>query len=54
MSNKDVDLAALCDSIADDFGEIKEAVGEKTVCELQDLTSRTVSASADCCVPKNR
>ena len=54
LSAKDVDMAALCDSIARDFGEIEDAVESNVVCEIQGLTNKATSASGDCCTPKSQ
>ncbi|KAH8889844.1 transcriptional coactivator/pterin dehydratase [Thozetella sp. PMI_491] len=49
LSAKDIQLAAICDSLARDFGEIQE---ELQSCELKDLADKATSSSADCCTPK--
>ncbi|KAH8912786.1 hypothetical protein BR93DRAFT_922756 [Coniochaeta sp. PMI_546] len=51
LSVKDVDLAATCDSLAKDFGEIEEAAA--TSCELKGLADQVTSSAGDCCIPKS-
>ncbi|KAG6007536.1 hypothetical protein E4U21_005837 [Claviceps maximensis] len=49
LSITDVKLAALCDSLAKDFGEMDP---ESASCEMKTLADRAVSTSGDCCAPK--
>ncbi|KAG6039814.1 hypothetical protein E4U41_002060 [Claviceps citrina] len=51
LSDKDVTLAALCDGIAKDLGELDpEPVAAS--CEVRALADRAVATSGDCCPPK--
>ncbi|EHA52196.1 hypothetical protein MCOR27_010947 [Pyricularia oryzae] len=53
LSAKDVDLAAVCDSLATAFGEVKQNPDEENAkCKMRDLTSTVTTNSGDCCVPK--
>lgn len=54
LSSKDVELAALCDSLAKDFGETAETADAIQACAMQSLTEKVTSASGDCCVPKKK
>ncbi|KAI0852712.1 transcriptional coactivator/pterin dehydratase [Daldinia vernicosa] len=49
LSAKDVELAAICDGLASDFGEIIE---ETDSCELKQVADRAVTNAGDCCTPK--
>lgn len=49
LSSKDLDLAAICDSLARDYGEL---VDDSTACGPSDLVSKATTASGDCCTPK--
>ncbi|KAI8965772.1 transcriptional coactivator/pterin dehydratase [Daldinia sp. FL1419] len=49
LSAKDVELAAICDGLASDFGEIIE---EADTCELKRVADRAVTNAGDCCTPK--
>jgi 4a-hydroxytetrahydrobiopterin dehydratase len=51
LSDKDLDMATICDSIARDFGEtdLQETPGE-----LKSLADRTSDSAGDCCVPKSK
>ncbi|KAK3687646.1 pterin 4 alpha carbinolamine dehydratase-domain-containing protein [Podospora appendiculata] len=51
LSSKDVDLAAICDSLARDFGEIEQ---QDLTCRLPSLADKAVISSGDCCVPKTK
>ncbi|QPG94772.1 hypothetical protein C2857_006938 [Epichloe festucae Fl1] len=50
LSEKDVSLATLCDSVAKDFGELDP---EPTSCEVRTLADEAVSTSRDCCTSKS-
>lgn len=52
LSAKDTSLAALCDELARDFGEIREDAGGEASCQLKSLADQAASASGDCCTPK--
>ncbi|KAI0596462.1 transcriptional coactivator/pterin dehydratase [Biscogniauxia sp. FL1348] len=57
LSAKDVELAALCDALARDFGEVvPEKNGENdesTSCALKQVADRAVGAAGqECCVPQ--
>ncbi|KEY71518.1 hypothetical protein S7711_03584 [Stachybotrys chartarum IBT 7711] len=49
LSEKDVTLAALCDAIARDFGELDP---EPSSCELRGLADGVAASAGDCCAPK--
>ncbi|KAG6143428.1 hypothetical protein E4U12_001472 [Claviceps purpurea] len=49
LSDKDVRLASLCDSIARDFGELD---AEPLSCEVRARAGAAISKSGDCCKPK--
>ncbi|KAG6294178.1 hypothetical protein E4U09_002702 [Claviceps aff. purpurea] len=49
LSDKDVRLASLCDSIARDFGELD---AESLSCEVRARADAAISKSGDCCKPK--
>ncbi|KAG6217406.1 hypothetical protein E4U50_003846 [Claviceps purpurea] len=49
LSDKDVRLASLCDSIARDFGEFD---AEPLSCEVRARADAAISKSGDCCKPK--
>ncbi|KAI1638520.1 transcriptional coactivator/pterin dehydratase [Biscogniauxia mediterranea] len=54
LSAKDVELAALCDALARDFGEIvpEESEGGDDSCALKQAADRAVGAAGqECCVP---
>ena len=51
LTEKDVSLATLCDSIARDFGELDP---EPVACEIKDLAGKAVDAGRDCCTPKKK
>ena len=46
LSQKDIDLASVCDSIAKDFGELAP---EPASCEMKGLTDNITSTNPDCC-----
>jgi 4a-hydroxytetrahydrobiopterin dehydratase len=50
LSAKDVDLAAVCDSLAKDFGEVEDSAA--TSCEMKGLADRVATSAGDCCTPK--
>lgn len=53
MSAKDVELAAVCDGLARDFGEIvDEEVGSGATCEMRRLADRGAASAGDCCGAK--
>lgn len=49
LSDKDLDLAAICDSIAKDFGE---QAPEPVSCEIRDVADKATTSAGDCCTPK--
>lgn len=49
LTEKDVTLATLCDSLARDFGELDP---EPVACEVRTLADKAASAGGDCCTPK--
>ena len=60
LSEKDIELATICDELAKAFGEVaaekpqgqqQEQQGE--ACGLSGLANRAVGSAGDCCVPKN-
>ncbi|KAH8173138.1 pterin 4 alpha carbinolamine dehydratase domain-containing protein [Sarocladium implicatum] len=51
LTEKDVTLAALCDSIAKDFGELDP---EPAACEIKNLADKAAEAGGDCCTPKKK
>ncbi|KAI1461951.1 transcriptional coactivator/pterin dehydratase [Annulohypoxylon moriforme] len=52
LSAKDVELAAICDGLAKDFGEIiEEASGGDDGCVLKQVADRAVTNAGDCCTP---
>ncbi|ORY63196.1 pterin 4 alpha carbinolamine dehydratase-domain-containing protein [Pseudomassariella vexata] len=58
LSTKDVELAAICDSLARDFGEVVEEVKEGAdsgSCEMgRRLADAATRAGGDCCTPKKK
>ncbi|KAK4235530.1 pterin 4 alpha carbinolamine dehydratase-domain-containing protein [Achaetomium macrosporum] len=64
LSAKDVELAAICDSLAKDFGEVvveqtqtqqqgaEQAQQLQQACGLSGLANRAAGSAGDCCVPK--
>ncbi|KAI0426429.1 pterin 4 alpha carbinolamine dehydratase-domain-containing protein [Xylaria sp. FL1042] len=64
LSAKDVELAALCDSLARDFGEVvttnnddgnaAQNDGGSNSNSLKQVTDRAVGIAGDCCTPKQR
>ncbi|RWA10203.1 hypothetical protein EKO27_g4914 [Xylaria grammica] len=53
LSAKDVELAALCDSLARDFGEVVDDGGSTAQsCDLKQVANRVKSDAGDCCTPK--
>ena len=51
LTEKDVTLAALCDSIAKDLGELDP---EPAACEIKNLADKAAEAGGDCCTPKKK
>ncbi|KAF4126812.1 4a-hydroxytetrahydrobiopterin dehydratase [Geosmithia morbida] len=49
LSTKDLELAAACDSIARDFGELEP---EPVSCEVRSVADRATTSAGDCCIPK--
>ncbi|KAK8118624.1 pterin-4-alpha-carbinolamine dehydratase family protein [Apiospora kogelbergensis] len=57
LSTKDVELAAICDSLAQDFGEVIEDQQQQggQSCAMRNLADTVASgAGADCCTPKSQ
>ncbi|KAI0894886.1 transcriptional coactivator/pterin dehydratase [Annulohypoxylon nitens] len=53
LSTKDVELAAICDGLAKDFGEIiEETSSGDGSCALKQVADRAVTNAGDCCTPK--
>ncbi|KAI2618857.1 transcriptional coactivator/pterin dehydratase [Hypoxylon sp. NC1633] len=52
LSAKDVQLAAICDGLAKDFGEIIDEVADSDVCALKQVADRAATNAGDCCTPK--
>lgn len=53
LSAKDVELAAICDSLAKDFGEVVEPQQDPgSSCELRRLADTVTAGAGDCCTPK--
>ncbi|KAI0013128.1 transcriptional coactivator/pterin dehydratase [Xylariaceae sp. FL0662B] len=56
LSAKDVELAAVCDGLARDFGEIavepSSSSGDGDSCSLKQVADRAVTGAGDCCTPK--
>ncbi|KAI0175919.1 transcriptional coactivator/pterin dehydratase [Hypoxylon sp. FL1284] len=52
LSAKDVELAAICDGIAKDFGEIVEEAGSGDGSSLKQVADRVVADAGSCCSPK--
>ncbi|TFB03817.1 Pterin-4-alpha-carbinolamine dehydratase [Trichoderma ghanense] len=50
LSEKDISLASICDSLAKDFGEL-EPEPEKSSCEMRGLADEVVK-DGSCCVKK--
>lgn len=51
LSSLDIELATICDSLAEDFGETEPEAGAS--CAMPNLTDRAVASSGDCCTPKH-
>ncbi|KAK3398168.1 pterin 4 alpha carbinolamine dehydratase-domain-containing protein [Sordaria brevicollis] len=49
LSSKDIELAAICDSLAKDFGEQEPTES----CAMPNLADMAVVSSGDCCTPKH-
>ncbi|KAI1277483.1 pterin 4 alpha carbinolamine dehydratase-domain-containing protein [Xylaria sp. FL0933] len=56
LSAKDLELAALCDSLARDFGEVVVANSndDNNGDSLKQVTDRVVRIAGDCCTPKSK
>ncbi|KAI1107480.1 transcriptional coactivator/pterin dehydratase [Jackrogersella minutella] len=54
LSAKDVELAAICDGLAADFGELIEEASGGDSCGLRQVADRAVGNAGDCCTPNNR
>ncbi|KAK7956106.1 pterin 4 alpha carbinolamine dehydratase-domain-containing protein [Apiospora aurea] len=58
LSTQDVELAAICDGLARDFGEIVEEQqqqGGEQSCAMRNLAGTVASgAGAECCTPKSQ
>ncbi|KAI2617541.1 transcriptional coactivator/pterin dehydratase [Hypomontagnella submonticulosa] len=52
LSSKDVELAAICDGLAKDFGEIAEETTGSDSCALKQVADRAVTNAGDCCGPR--
>ncbi|KAI1143013.1 transcriptional coactivator/pterin dehydratase [Hypoxylon sp. FL0543] len=52
LSAKDVELAAICDGLGRDFGEIIEETSGDNSCSLKQVADRAVTNAGDCCTPK--
>ncbi|KAI2465495.1 transcriptional coactivator/pterin dehydratase [Annulohypoxylon bovei var. microspora] len=52
LSAKDIELAAICDGFAKDFGEIVEETSGDDNCVLKQVADRAVTNAGDCCTPK--
>ncbi|KAH6631755.1 pterin 4 alpha carbinolamine dehydratase-domain-containing protein [Chaetomium tenue] len=67
LSEKDIELAAICDKLATDFGELaieglqgqqqeqqqQQQQQQGEACGLSGLANRAVGSAGDCCVPKS-
>ncbi|POR38824.1 Pterin-4-alpha-carbinolamine dehydratase [Tolypocladium paradoxum] len=49
LSDKDVSMAAACDAIAQDFGELEP---EPASCTAKDLADTVAATAGGCCTPK--
>ncbi|EEU40930.1 uncharacterized protein NECHADRAFT_76536 [Fusarium vanettenii 77-13-4] len=61
LSDKDIDMAAQCDTLAAQLGELPpEPVPEAAVeaegqsCAIRGLADRAAGAAGDCCTPKSK
>lgn len=64
LSAKDIELAAICDALAKDFGEVaveqaqeqqlgaEQGEQSQQSCGLSGLANRALGSAGDCCVPK--
>ncbi|KAI1074948.1 transcriptional coactivator/pterin dehydratase [Whalleya microplaca] len=50
LSARDVELAAVCDGLARDFGDIVD--DNSSSCDLRQVADRAVAEAGDCCTPK--
>lgn len=49
LSEEDISLAAICDSMAKDFGELGP---EPVSCAARGLADKLTNVHGDCCMPK--
>jgi 4a-hydroxytetrahydrobiopterin dehydratase len=49
LSQKDLEMADICDAIAQDFGELEP---EPVSCDLRDVAGKATVSAGDCCAPK--
>lgn len=49
LSTKDLDMAAACDAIARDFGELDP---EPVSCAVRDVADKATVSAGECCTPK--
>lgn len=58
LSAKDVELAAVCDQLAREFGEVVEETavegGAGDSCQMKRLTDTVTDNAGDCCAPKTK
>ncbi|KAL2175725.1 pterin 4 alpha carbinolamine dehydratase-domain-containing protein [Thermothelomyces heterothallicus CBS 202.75] len=64
LSEKDIELATICDKLATDFGEVVPVQQEQQqeqqhlqlgeACSLSGLANKAVGSAGDCCVPKTK
>ncbi|ROW16637.1 hypothetical protein VPNG_01726 [Cytospora leucostoma] len=52
LSDKDAELAAICDDLARSFGEVQDEPSAGQSCQLKGLADHAASTSGDCCTPK--
>ncbi|KAL2200483.1 pterin 4 alpha carbinolamine dehydratase-domain-containing protein [Corynascus similis CBS 632.67] len=55
LSEKDIELATICDKLATDFGEVAVETHQQQgeACGLSGLANRAAGSAGDCCVPKS-
>ena len=51
LSEKDLDMAAICDAAAKQFGEI---ASDESNSDMASLASEATVIAGDCCVPKKK
>ncbi len=51
LSEKDLDMAAICDALAKDFSEI---ASDDSNADMASLASEATAIAGDCCVPKKK